>query len=475
MSTQYKIYIKIEHIMTCWCNECPECQEENEWKVSIVWECWGCWEECCEKKECCVPNIVADWDCINVRTDDKGVIHLSTRCNPIITSSDNTVDVTLDDTWDVDVWDLKVDDKDHYVSACDTDENPWTLDEKIVWTNGITVTPLCAQGKVQIGFDHSTIHCDDKKVAVSEWCTPDYLWNLIDVQSSRLEKSVNNCRVIIRDKEETAYYAKLVLAANHILTVPAWTVWFWESYMWANSAVSWKPARQSWGTVDVRNSLLNWLEFHNGTPANPWNGFIKITKRWLYQVWFTWSAEFSYWVHAFRVQLYRIPAVNPQAYNTIVESRYSWPLGYEPWQAVIQWAWDIKLDSYVTDVSVRSDDTVKQVYKSSYEKKIDYPLIWEKTEVEWQAWIWYSASLWAVMDRVTVTWNTIVELDVWDIMWVWLKVSTSITHSWDIMGSVPAQFLTGHFAILGADVESWDNWPEAWFSYYANLVHPILS
>ena len=106
---------------------------------------------------------------------------------------------------------------------------------------------------------------------------------------------------------------------------------------------------------------------------------------------------------------------------------------------------------------------------------MDYPLIWEKTEVEWQHWIWYSASLWAVMDRVTVTGNTIVELDEWDRLRIWLKMSTSITHSWDMMAKIPAAFLTWHFALLWADAGQSDNGWEAWFSYYANLIHPILS
>ena len=459
--------------MTCWCNECPECQEENIWKVSIAWECWGC-NDCWKKKECCTPNIVADWECVTVREDEEWVIHIWTRCNPEIISSDWTVDVDVDRSWDVDVWDLSIEDSDKKVGACDSDPNPWTLDQKLVGINGITVTPLCAQWKVQIGFDHSTIECEDKKVAVASWCTPDYLWNLIQIQSSRLEKGVENCRVIIRDKEEPAYYAKLVLAANHILQVPAWTVWYWEEYVGNRSAASWKPARQSWETLDVRNSLLKWLLFHNGTASAPWIWWIEITKKWLYQVGFTWSAEFNYWVHAFRVQLYRSPAANHNAYNTIVESRYSAPLWYEPWQAVVWEWWKIAFD-YVSNVSWWGWDSVPSVTRAHYEKHIDFPLIWEVTEVEWQAWTWYSSSLWAVLDRVTVTWNTIVECDVWDYLFVWLKVSTSITHSWDFLKNVPAQFLTGHFALLWADVESWDNWPEAWFSYYANLIHPMLS
>lgn len=474
MSTKNIIYIKIEYNMTC--NECSECNEKYDWAVSIVWECWGC-SDCWKKKECCTPNIVADWECITVTEDEDWVIHINTRCNPEIISSDWTVNVDVDRSWSVDVWDLSVKDSDKKVWACDADKNPWTLDQKLVWVNGITITPICSDnGKVQIWFDHSTIDCEDKKVAVAEWCTPDYLWNLIQVQSSRLEKSVNNCRVVIKDKEEPAYYAKLVLADNHVTTFPTWIAderW-WEPFLWALSPAFWKPARQSWWTIDVRNSLLRWLKFVDWTASAPWKWWIEITKKWLYQVWFTWSAEFSYWVHAFRVQLYRSPAANHDAYNTIVESRYSWPLGYEPWQAVA-WEWgNIKFD-YVSNVSWWGWDSVPSVTHSHYEKHIDYPLIWEKTEVEWQAWIGYSASIWAILDRVTVTWNTIVECDVWDYLFVWLKVSTSITHSWDMMKNIPAQFLTGHFALLWADVESWDNWPEAWFSYYANLVHPILN
>ena len=78
------------------------------------------------------------------------------------------------------------------------------------------------------------------------------------------------------------------------------------------------------------------------------------------------------------------------------------------------------------------------------------------------------------MDRVTVSGNTIVELDVWDLLYVWLKVSTSIDHTgWDILWKVWDRFKSGHFALLGIVTEDSDNGNEAWFNFYANLIHSL--
>lgn len=452
--------------MTCWCEEqhvncwCPECNQCNP---------------CAEKKECCVPNIVADWDCINVETDSNWVIHLSTRCNPIIKSSDNSVNVTLDDSWDVDVWDLEVIDKDYRVWACWNDKHPSTLDEKLVGVWGITVTPICSDnGKIEIWIDKNSLNFDDNKVAAFAWCSPGYLNEVLQVDSKYVKAVQQWCKMLITDKDTTPlYYAKLVLENDHIWTVWWWLTWTWEEWLGQKAPVEWMSVwdpNYQWIPI----SMLSWLKFKDWTPQEPWLWQIEITKKGIYQVWFTWSAEFSYWVHAFRVQLYKVPKLAPGKRHTIIESRYSWPLWYQPWQEVAWWIWNINA-SYVTNVSLRDDDTVSSVSHWSMSKKIDYPLLSDKTEAEWlyhdQV---YSQSLWAVMDRVTVTGNTIVELDVWDLLYVWLKVSTSIDHTgWDILWKVWDRFKAWHFALLGIVTEDSDNGNEAWFNYYANLIHPL--
>lgn len=459
------------------CSECQECGRP-------IADC-SC-QECnpCKQKEreCCVPNIVADWDCITVETDSEWVIHLNTRCNPRIISRDGSVDVTLDDTWDVDVWNLQVEDSDRLVAACWNDQNPSTLDEKIVWVGPIIVTPVCSNnGRIEIGLDESQLSSDDKKVAIRSWCPSKYLSEALRVESQYIKMVENDCGLLITDNRDGnwLYYAKLVLAKDHIWwNIPADNNWIAEKYLWQKAPVEWMPVKSWFLDLYAPSSLRSWLGFYWWTNDNPWYWWIKITKRWLYQVWFTWSAEFNYWVHAFRVQLYRLPWTtlidwDSDTYYTICESRYSGPLWYEPFR---EWFWNINLN-YVSNINLRDDDTVSSYSKSDYLKKLDFPLVSDKTEAEWIYRDWArSQSLWAVLDRVTVTGNTIVELDVNDCIRVWCKVNTQVQVAWewwDYLAQVPAKYRWWHFALLWIDTTASDNWWEAWFSFYANLIHPF--
>lgn len=458
------------------CNDnCPDDEEITEVELLDADECSGPCGGCCSSwcKDNCWINIQSTNECLTVDTSECWVVKLTAECpKPTYVKAWDNITVEEEtppsdcysNWWDCWIkWWWKISSTDENVKACGNDSTPWTLIDKLEEGHWINIDPIgCdwSNSKLRISLDDSALPiCPEPPELVIRNRS-----NLINVSQSWDHNHV----VTITDKDAKPYYAKLVLAANHIWSESTWQVWVWEEYLWQKSAVSWKPVRQSWWTIDVRNSLRKNLEFYNWTDSNPNYWWIKITKKWLYQVWFTWSVEFSYGVHAFRVQLYRIPYADFSKRNTIVESRYSWPLWYEPWQPVMGWAGNIR---YVSSVTWWWWESKPDVTTSEYH--IDYPLIWEKTEVEWQAWIWYSASLWAVMDRVTATGNTIVELDEWDILYIWLKMSTSITHSWDMMAKIPAGFLTWHLALLWADVESWDNWPEAWFSYYANLIHSL--
>ena len=460
--------------MTCWCKECQEAGE-------CTWKC-GCQSECnpcAEKKECCVPNIVADWDCIDVVTDDKGVIHLSTRCNPNIISSDNSVDITVDRSWDIDVWDLKVTDNDNLVGACWNDKNPWTLDEKIVWVDAITVTPVCSNnGKIEIWIDESQLHYDNNKVAVASWCSSKYLSDALKVESKYIKAVQSWCSMILTDNESAPmYYAKLVLKKAHIWwNIDKDSVGVEEEWLWQKAPVDWMPVRAWFEDLEAPSSLRSWLEFYNWTNENPWNGWIKITKRWLYQVWFTWSAEFNYWIHAFRIQMYRRPARwQGQKKYTICESRYSGPLWFEPFT---YWFWSIDLN-YVRNVTLESGRTVDYVDKASYSKKLDFPLLSDKTEEEWIIQERpHSQSLWAVMDRVPVTANTIVELEVWDMIYIGMKASTTVWvwwEGWDFLDKLDpnSPCRIWHLVLLWHDENKSDNGWEAWFSFYTNLIHPF--
>ena len=425
--------------------------------------CWGCCSSKCNDN--CWINIQSTNECLTVDTSECGVVKLTSHCPPIVTAWDN-VTVEVEECWQENCslnYIVSAECEDEKVKACSWDTTPGYLYNKLQEWPWILIDPVgCdwSNSKVKISIDEDILpDCPEP---------PDLI---IDNQSNIINVSQSwdhNHRVLITDKDAKPYYAKLVLRTNHIWSEATWQVWVWEKYLWEKSSVSFLPVRQQGHVIWVENSLRKNLKFFQWTDVDPWLWWIQITKKWLYQVWFSWSAEFSYWVHAFRVQMYRIPKSDFNKRNTIVESRYSWPLGYEPWQPVMGWAWNIR---YVSGVSWGWEEWEAQATYSEYH--IDYPLIWEKTEVEWQHWIGYSASLWAVMDRVAVTWNSIVELDVWDVVCMWLKMSTSITHSWSMMANIPAAFLTWHLALLG--IEEWqsDNWWEAGFSYYANLIHSL--
>lgn len=456
------------------CGPCSNnCPDDGEIIENTILDPEDCNTNCCWKKcsDNCWINIQSTNDCLVVDTSECWVIKLTAECpKPTYVKAGDNVTVEEatppddcyqdgGDCWIKGWW--KISSTDEKVKACGWDSTPWTLIDKLEAWTWINIDPIwCdwSNSKLKISFDDSVLpDCPEPpRIIIRDESS------LIDARVSWIDWHT----ITITDKDKWVFYAKLVLAENHIWAEAAWKEWVREEYLWQKANVKRKPVRQSWWSIDVRNSLRKWLEFHNWTDSNPNYWWIKITKKWLYQVWFTWSVEFSYWVHAFRVQLYRIPYADFDKRNTIVESRYSWPLGYEPRQAVMGNAGNIH---FVSDVVWEWDPRF-------WEYHMDYPLIWEKTEVEGEAsQPVYSASLWAVMDRVTATGNTIVELDEWDILYIWLKMSTSIKHSWDMMAKIPAGFLTWHLALLWADVESWDNWPEAWFSYYANLIHPILS
>ena len=480
-----KIYIKIEHTMA-WDESSKDYFTFNDTDCHTCGkpkaEC--CCQDCnpCAKKEreCCVPNIVADWDCIKVETDSEWVIHLSTRCNPQITSEDKSVTVKLDESWDVDVWDLSVKDMNNFVWACAADKHPSTLDEKIVWVSPITVTPVCSDnGQIEIGIDLSEIETDNNKVSVSNWCPEWYLKDVLIANSSYVDLQKQWCKYVLIDKNnQSHYYAKLVLRKAHIWwNIPKDSEWETEEWLWQKAPVYWMPVRSWTSDIEAPSSLRSWLEFYNWTNEDPRDWWIKITKKWLYQVWFTWSAEFNYWIHAFRIQMYRRPAAGQgQKKYTICESRYSGPLGWEPFT---YWFWSIDLN-YVRNVTLESGRTVDYVDRASYSKKLDFPLLSNKTEEEWIIHERpHSQSLWAIMDRVPVTANTIVELDVGDMIYIWMKASTTIQvpwEWWDYLDKLDSnsECRIWHRVLLWHDFNQSDNGWEAWFSFYANLIHPLV-
>lgn len=422
--------------MTCnECKECPECDEEYTWTVSIAWECWGCYD-CAPKKECCTPNIIW-WDCITVTEDDAWVITISTECNPEILSSDGTVTVTKTHD-DIDHWDLSVADSDHLVWACDADKTPSTLDQKLIWTDGITITPICSDNwKIQIWFDHSTINCIDNKVAADSWCNPWYLWDIISINSSLIQWGVNWCNYVITDKEQPSYYAKIYLKTTITESLPKWAV----------------------GSFDFKSQSF-WTDYVHWLTTSDW--FIWITKKWLYNVWFSWSLECWAWVHWIRIQLYAWTWSNKR---TIIESRYSWPVWLQPFE--FPW-YDL---NYVSDVRVYWwAESSASANVSKKEFKIDAPIITEKTDVQWVSW--KSASLWAYISRMPVWGSTIMELSPWDTIYLWAKLQTEIDYSWDLLAK--AGITSWVFSLLARNDNEVNSWWECWLTIYADLIHPLV-
>lgn len=430
------------------CSECNECNECNPTP------CTSC-EEHCENKPCCELKIVeVEWSCIKVE-EENGVYKLSTRCNPEIVSSDDSIEVWVDRSWEIDVWDIKA--KDNKVWACPDDETPWTLIEKIItkpwsWLSIAAVWCPWQNGKVQLDFDPDVIDCPDEKVAVASWCTARYLADAITIDSDYIQKSVSNCRLLITDKEPSKiYYAKMVLAQNRTWNVSS------RQTEWQNAAWWWWV----WKPVSTGKSQDARASFNRNCVIRDFWG-IEIKRKWLYHVWFSGSMEVNYWIHAFRLQLYRY--INWTNFKTILESRYSAPLWFELWSERFNNTWLIKVPTEIDE-----ETWLPTEYK---DYKLDFPLIWNKTEAEWMVYSdAYSQSMWAILDRVPVNWDTIVELNVWDIILPWVKISTEVKHSWLMEQWV--WLMWWQMTLLWSWQSDWDNWDECWFSFFVDMSHPL--
>ena len=439
------------------CNPCEKCEDDTkviELDILESKQCdtgCGCWKGC---KDNCWINIQSDNpDCLSVTTEECGVVTLHPTCPPIVVAWDNvTVEVEeCDGTESLAPCSRKfivnAQCEDTKVKACDWDAHPWTLEDKLEAWSGIFIDYTWCDdwdGKAIISFDNSVLPvCPSiPNITVTD-------------QSDLVDVTASWHHITVTDKVSKGYYAKLVLSEWHDWiksnisnqSTPYFALWDW----WA-----------SWSTVYNRNMVIQ-------------NGRIKVTRSWLYQVGFSWTAECWSGIHAYRVQLYSTQAEGSSTY-TIIESRYSAPVWDQPFEVsgnpsnISQWP-------FVTDVTVRSDDTVKSVYKSwTFTYKVDTPLWWPATDVEWtqREANGKSASLWSFLSRTPVGWSTIVELKAWDYICVWVKVSAEVRYTWDIMWRMDDY--TWHFALLCKNSSrSWwyNTWPECWLSFYASLMYPL--
>ena len=446
-----------------WCNcvpctPCEKCDDDAEAiRVDILdskqcdTDCCWCWKGC--KDNCWINIQSSNPDCLAVTTEECGVVTLHPTCPPIVVAWDNVTVEVEDCDWTESLapcsrkFIVNANCEDTKVKACSWDTTPSTLDNKLEAWSWIFIDPIGCDwdnAKLRISFDDSVIPPCPSIPSIT-----------IDDQSKLIDATASWHHIVIRDREPAAYYAKLVLSE-------------WHDWIQSSIATNSTPyfalfnGWASWSTVYNRNMVIE-----------SWK--IKITRSWLYAVGFSWSAECGSWVHAFRVQMYSTQAEGSDRW-TIIESRYSAPIGDQPFE--ISWnPSSISQGPFVTDVTVKSDDTVKQVYKSwTFNFKVDNPLWWPATDIEWtqREAQGKSASLWSYVSRMPVAWTTIVELKVWDYICLWVKVSTEVRYTWDIMWKVDDK--VWHFALLckNSSRSWWKNtWPECWLSFYASLMHPL--
>lgn len=408
--------------------------------------CGGCCSSWC--KDNCGINIQSTNECLTVDTSECWVVKLTAECpKPTYVKAWDNITVEEEtppsdcysNWWDCWIkWWWKISSTDENVKACDWDTTPWTLIDKLEEGEWINIDPIwCAwsNSKLRISFDDSILpKCPEppelKIINRSK---------LINVtQDGEYEH-----RVTITDAASPYYYAKVILAE-------------WHDWIRDNIANQSTPTFLLWWTSE------NWRTVYNQNMiVQGWR--IKITKKWLYQVGFSGSAECWSWVHAFRVQLYA-STEDASNNNTLIESRYSAPIWDQLFEINAIW-----IKRYVVDVDEDWWTTYSQI-------KIDNPLWWPATDIEWtqREAQGKSASLWSYMSRFPVGNSTIVEMDVWDYIWIWVKISTEVRYDWDLLWKVDD--LTWHFALLCENSHRswWKNtgW-ECWLCFYANLIHPL--
>lgn len=437
------------------CNSCPDDGPILETTILDPDDCNTncCWNSCSDNRWI---NIQSTNDCLIVDTSECGVIKLTAECpRPTYVKAWNNVtvrDVTPPDDCYIDwgdcwvKWWWEINATDEKVKACSGDTTPGYLIDKLQAGSGINIDPIgCdwSNSKIKISIDEDILpECPD---------IPEI--TIID-HSDLINATVGGAdwhTITITDQNAKMYYAKLVLSE-------------WHDWIKTDMAQDTTKSYTLFGS----GSTANWTTVYNkNLTVQSW--YIKITKTWLYHVGFSGSAECWSWVHAFRVQLYS-SAEESSNNKTIIESRYSAPIWDQPFEVSGSRA-NLR---YVSWVSGGWEEGEASASYSNF--KVDNPLWWPATDIEWtqREANGKSASLWSYVSRMPVWWSTIVELKKWDIIWIWVKISSEVTYDWDILWSMDD--LSPHFALLCKNSHrSWwvNTWPECWLSFYADLIHPL--
>lgn len=424
--------------MTCPCNNpCPD--DEPITPVTPLeptdCQCWcsPCW--CSTRRDNPWINIQSTNECLSVDTSECGVVKLTSHCPPVVEAWDNiTVDVSEEDGHTVYTVNAECEDKRVKVQECGS---AWYLADKIVAWWGIDISNSCNTMEISVDWDDMP----DPQLNIPEIT--------VDTSASKYINATvwwpEGHDIIITDKWANAYYAKLTLNQSQLFQAAGWQEGVQAWYIQWFVSPSWEFGAPS---------------FNKNLTVDAASGIITVTKDWLYNIWFTGNVEINYWIHAFRIQMYRVA---PWSVKTVLESRYSWPLWAEPFTDAWLKAWYFK---YVSSVTWGGWESVPSV---SYDEiKIDYPLISDYTETERQEW--KSQSLWIAVDRIPVCWNTIIELAAWDSIIMWVKLSTSIRSDWILHAY---EWKAWHLHVLWLNSPDWDNWWENWFHFYVDLIHPL--
>lgn len=405
--------------------------------------CPSCWGGC--KNDCPVNIQSTNPDCLRVDTSECWVVKLEPKCPKptYVTAWDNVTikevtppdDCYIDwgDCWIKGWWEVSA--TDEKVKACSWDTTPGYLDEKLIEGEWITISHVgCdwnTNSKLKISVDDDAFpEWPNNKVAVKDWCEAKFLNDVLKIDSRLLKTSVKNCQLVLEDNYA---YRKVFLQSDIVIDDIA--TWQTPNYIF-NSGNS------SWDTVETKD----WTKYAKNVDFV--NDMLKIKIPWVYYVGFSGTMEIWSWIHAMRAQLYRTDSDSWVSWKyTIIESRYSAPVGWPPYE----------------------------VWWSPSDFKLDTPYRQLKTDVEWVIAPddWYSASLGSYVSRMPVGWDTIEVFNEWDVIVFWAKASTQVDYHWDQMTQTPK---TWHFAFLSRNSHrSWwvDIWGEPGLTIFVALLYPL--
>lgn len=162
--------------------------------------------------------------------------------------------------------------------------------------NGEYTTKECQDWVVTIDVDVDRLDLPDEKVAVSSWCTPWFLNDVIEAWYG-IHTDVDNCNLVIwLDKEKWVKpYAKIHLWWDQEVTKSHGTVFSTENEWWftLNTSPSETNDNNPWRSDWITYQTFTWFD---GNTVNA----LRVNKTWRYRVWMNYNGDINFWVHAIR-------------------------------------------------------------------------------------------------------------------------------------------------------------------------------